>query len=181
MKTCAKCDVEKPLTEFCKNASRKGGYHYYCRECHSKSNKSWRDDNIEQARATSAKYRKANRAKCHAASKAWEKANPEKVKAWRLRYNKEKAAYLQDKCIRYRAGKANRTPAWLTESDWQHIKCKYEVAAMYNKEGLDRWDVDHIIPLNGKIVSGLHVPSNLRVIKSLYNKQKANKFYITQG
>ena len=176
MKQCAKCQEVKPFTEFCKNAKRKDGYHYYCRACHSASNKKWRDANIEQARATSAEYRKSNRAKCHAASKAWEKANPEKVKAWRERYNKENAAYLQDKCVRYRAGKENRTPAWLTESDLLQIKCKYQVAAMYNREGLERWDVDNIIPLFGKLVSGLHVPSNLRVIKSVDNKRKSNKF-----
>ena len=176
MKTCACCKVKKPYTEFCKNKTRKDGYHYYCNECHSISNKRWRDSNIEQARETSAIYRAANKEKCHAASKAWEKANPEKIKAWRVRYNKANAGYLQDKDARYKAGKAKRTPAWLTSSDFLHIKCRYQVAAMYNREGIDRWDVDHIIPLNGKIVSGLHVPSNLRVIRSLENKMKANKF-----
>jgi hypothetical protein len=178
MKQCACCKEVKPFTEFCKNAKRKGGYHYYCKTCHSASNKKWRDANREAALATSAAYREANREKCHAASKAWEKANPEKIKAWRKRYSQEKSAYLQDKCVRYRANKANRTPAWLTESDWLQIQCKYQVAAMYNREGLDRWDVDHIIPLHGKRVSGLHVPSNLRVIKSEENKRKANKYVV---
>jgi len=178
MKTCACCKEVKPLTEFCKSAKRKDGHHYYCKPCHSASNKRWRDANLKQARATSLAYRLANPEKCHAASKAWEKANPEKVKAWRERYSKENAAYLQDKCVRYRAGKANRTPSWLTESDWLQIQCKYQVAAMYNREGLDRWDVDHVIPLYGKKVSGLHVPSNLRVIKADENKRKANKYAI---
>lgn len=178
MKQCAKCNEVKPLEEFCKNAKRKSGYHYYCRACHSASNKKWRDANRDQELATSAAYREANREKCHAASKAWEKANPEKIKAWRKRYSQEKAAYLQDKCVRYRAGKANRTPAWLTESDWLQIQCRYQVAAMYNREGLERWDVDHIIPLYGKKVSGLHVPNNLRVIKSDENKRKANKYVV---
>ena len=178
MKTCACCKVEKPYTEFCKNKIRKDGYHYYCKKCHSKSNKRWRDDNIEQARETSAVYRAANRQKCHAASKAWEKSNPEKVKAWRIKYNAENAGYLQDKDVRYKLGKKNRTPAWMTKSDLLHIKCKYQVAAMYNRERICRWDVDHIIPLRGKTVSGLHVPSNIRVIPSLFNKQKANKYQL---
>jgi hypothetical protein len=178
MKQCACCKEVKPFTEFCKNAKRKDGHHYYCNVCHSASNKRWRDANIEKARATSAVYRAANRAKCHAASKAWEKANPEKIKAWRTRYNKENAAYLQDKCIRYRAGKANRTPAWLTESDWLQIQCRYQLAAMYNQEGIERWDVDHIIPLQGRKVSGFHVPNNLRVITADQNKRKANKYVV---
>lgn len=178
IKLCAKCNKEKPLTEFCKNKLRKGGYHYYCKQCHSMTNKRWRDDNLELALATSKRYRAANKDACQKASKAWEKANPEKVKLWRAKYNKEKSAYLQDKCVRYRAGKENRTPKWLTESDFLHIKCKYQLAAMYNREGIDKWHVDHIIPLNGKNVSGLHVPSNLRVIPRLENQKKSNKFLI---
>ena len=73
------------------------------------------------------------------------------------------------------AGKKNRTPQWLTEFDLLAIKCKYQVAAMLNRESSDRWDVDHIVPLNGKTVSGLHVPWNLQVIKSELNKQKGNR------
>jgi hypothetical protein len=176
IKVCAKCNVEKPLAEFCKNKLRKGGYHYYCKECQSQLNKRWRDANLEQALTIAKNYRDANKEACQKASKAWEKANPEKVKAWRARYNKENAGYLQDKCVKYRAGKKNRTPKWLTKFDWLAIKCKYEVAAMLNRESADRWDVDHIVPLNGKTVSGLHVPWNLQVIKSELNKRKANHF-----
>lgn len=175
MKICAKCNIDKPLDQFCSNKNRKGGYHYYCRECHSKSNKRWRDDNLEQALATSKRYRDANKKSCQAASKAWEKANPEKVKAWRARYNKQNAAYLQDKCVRYRVGKKNRTPSWLTEEHWLAISCKYSVVAMLNKHGVEKWDVDHIVPLNGKTASGLHVPWNLQVITAKQNKIKGNR------
>ena len=38
--------------------------------------------------------------------------------------------------------------------------------------------VDHIIPLNGKLVSGLHVPSNLRIIAAEDNIEKGNEFEI---
>lgn len=176
MKQCAKCNEVKPFTEFCKNAKRKGGYHYYCKTCHAASNKKWRDANRDNALATSAAYRAANKEKCRAAIKAWEKANPEKIKAWRDRYKVEKAGYLQDKCVKYRAMKKNRVPAWLSDDEKLRIKCFYQVAAMYNREGMDIWHVDHIVPLQGKTVSGLHVPWNLQVIPAFANRQKSNKF-----
>ena len=70
----------------------------------------------------------------------------------------------------------NRVPNWLTESDFLAIKCIYQVAAMRNANSDTRWSVDHIIPLNGKTVSGLHVPSNLQVILLSENLSKRNKY-----
>jgi hypothetical protein len=67
-------------------------------------------------------------------------------------------------------------PKWLTESDLLQIKCKYQLAAMFSRNTGEQWHVDHIIPINGKTVSGLHVPSNLRVITAKENHFKQNKY-----
>jgi hypothetical protein len=113
----------------------------------------------------------------------------------RASYQKHKDAALLAKKI-YRAnnkGKINalcaarkkvvkqRTPQWLTLFDKLKIRCMYQLAAMYTRENAEPWHVDHIIPLQGASVSGLHVPNNLRVLRGIDNIQKKNKYEVQHG
>jgi hypothetical protein len=77
-----------------------------------------------------------------------------------------------------RAALLQRIPIWQTEFDELKIKCIYSIAAMLSKVNNELWTVDHIIPLQGKIVSGLHVPSNLQVMRARENEAKRNKYEI---
>ena len=110
------------------------------------------------------KYRQENRERRQKYFQKYKKIHAGKVRFWGA---KRDAAIVQ------------RTPSWLTKSDWLNIRCKYEVAAMYTKEGICKWHVDHIIPIQGKLVSGLHVPSNLRVITESENVRKNNFWDVT--
>ena len=74
-----------------------------------------------------------------------------------------------------------RTPQWLTDFDKLKIGCLYQLAAMYTKANSEPWHVDHVIPLQGFVVSGLHVPNNLRVIRGLDNIKKKNKYEVQHG
>lgn len=64
-----------------------------------------------------------------------------------------------------------RTPAWANLEDIQKI---YELSSVMGEE----YVVDHIIPLNGDVVSGLHCPENLAIITSSENSRKQNNFDI---
>jgi hypothetical protein len=75
-----------------------------------------------------------------------------------------------------RLSKIQRTPAWLTDIDFERINNEYRVAALLTKVTGSSWHVDHIVPLQGKMVSGLHVPSNLRVLPATENIRKSNSF-----
>ena len=39
-----------------------------------------------------------------------------------------------------------------------------------------KWHVDHIIPLNDKLITGLHVWNNFAVIPAKDNQRKSNKY-----
>ena len=94
-----------------------------------------------------------------ARANAYDKANPAAKLA---RTRKRQAKQLQ------------RTPAW--DPDAHLIIAKYQLAAMLSQASGIEHHVDHIIPLQGKKVSGLHVFSNLRVIPGSDNVKKSNKY-----
>ena len=92
---------------------------------------------------------------------AYDKANPAAKLA---RTRKRQAKQLQ------------RTPVW--DPNTHLIIAKYQLAAMLTKASGIEHHVDHIIPLQGKKVSGLHTFANLRVIPGSDNVKKSNSFTV---
>ena len=100
--------------------------------------------------------------------KEWRKKNPEKELAKRQRYIDRHPGRLAMHTAAYRAQKIKATPKWLTE---EHHKQIAEIYATCPKD----CDVDHVVPLRGKNVSGLHVPWNLEHMEKLDNMSKGNR------
>jgi 5-methylcytosine-specific restriction endonuclease McrA len=67
------------------------------------------------------------------------------------------------------------TPHWLSPEQKMEIRLKYRLAIEVSRTTGVRHAVDHIIPLHGDTVCGLHVPWNLRVITQEENLVKSNK------
>ena len=120
-------------------------------------------DNKEEKKAYDKAYRKANKNKVNKIKAEWKKRNLAKCAA-------EEA--------KRKAAKLNRTPSWLTEADLDKIVSIYIEAGRKTKKTGEEWHVDHIIPLQGKNISGLHVPDNLQVIKATENISKHNRYTI---
>ncbi len=67
------------------------------------------------------------------------------------------------------------TPKWLTAEDKLEIRLKYRLAIELSRRTGVRHAVDHIVPLQGEEVCGLHVPWNLEVLTQEENLKKSNK------
>ena len=108
----------------------------------------------------------------------WRKNNPnhagnkESKRKWKL----NNVGKVNADTVKRRLAKLNRTPSWLTPIDFERIENEYKLAAILTKLWGESWHVDHIIPLQGKMVSGLHVPSNLQVLRGKDNVKKANGY-----
>ena len=131
---------------------------------------------VERKKQSDAQYRKANKEKFRASIIAWGKNNPEKVRLYAKRVRQNNPGAKNADTAKRRYAKIQRTPAWLTEDDFWMLEQAYELAALRSKMFGFQWHVDHIVPLQGEIVSGLHVPTNVQVIPGFENVSKGNKF-----
>ncbi len=129
----------------------------------------------ERKRAHEKYYTKtkiSRREKRLAATKKWLSNNPEYHKA----YSINNRGIVNAKTAKRRAVKLQATPKWLTKLQWSHITLFYNAAASLSKELGIKIEVDHIVPLQGEIVSGLHVPWNLQVLRLEDNRSKGNTY-----
>jgi 5-methylcytosine-specific restriction endonuclease McrA len=150
MKKCCYCKNTLDFSLFGKNKTRKDGYQPMCKECKNKENRVYHSQHREQELVYSKKYFDV---------------------IGRFQKDKISAASAKRK-----AAKLQAIPDWLSEFDLVAIQCKYSVSKMLTKHGYEKYAVDHIVPLQGKTVCGLHVPWNLQVITASENSKKGNRF-----
>ena len=161
MKTCRVCKIKKEFTEFNKKSSCKDGLNSDCRECSLQQMKNWRKRNPE-------------------ADKQYQIRNPQKCKNSVIKYRtspKGKAVHAKIEAQR-RASKLQATPKWLTFNQRQEILEIYKLAADLSWLSELGLHVDHIVPLKGENVCGLHVPWNLQILPAIENIKKSNKLAI---
>jgi hypothetical protein len=131
---------------------------------------------VQKKRERDAQYRKENRDKYRATIVAWSAKNPEKVKLYAAKTKANNKGKVNAHTVKRRLAKINRTPKWLTADDHWMIEQAYELAALRTKLFGFTWHVDHVLPLQGKLVSGFHTPYNLQVIPGADNVRKSNTF-----
>lgn len=197
MKTCTKCCEAKDVVEFSKKLE---GLQPHCKSCVSVVNATRYAANPEKAKAYNAKCHAANpekrkviAAKSYIKNRTKDSANravryaenPEKVLAQSAKWYAENRDRVRANQATYRASgyveppgaraaiRAKRrakelhaTPVW---AEVAAIKALYAARP-------DGHHVDHIVPLQGKNVCGLHVFNNLQYLTATENWSKGNRF-----
>lgn len=131
---------------------------------------------LECAKERGSDWINNNRDKKNASTKKWREKNPELRADYGRKWRSENPDKNRAKAARRRAARVLRTPSWLSEFDKARIRSKYEEAERLTRETGIAHHVDHVIPLNGEFVSGLHVPDNLQVLTEFANLSKGNRF-----
>lgn len=130
-----------------------------------------RELSIARAKARDA----ANPEQARERKRAWKKRNPENQKMHVNIWKEKNPHKLNSYNGKRRAAKLLRTPKWLTVDDLFIIEEAYHLAKLRTELTGIPWHVDHILPLQGRKVSGLHVPSNIQVIPAKENLKKSNR------
>jgi hypothetical protein len=152
-KRCSKCGEIKQHEEFSANAKEPDGLRAYCRVCSGEVWKAHYNTDPEKHRERTREYYRANKQLRKEYNQAYRITNPEIYAAHG---------------VKRRTRELNALANW---ADHEEINIIYaQCPAGYH--------VDHIIPLQGKLVSGLHVENNLQYLPASENMSKSNKFDI---
>jgi uncharacterized protein YqeY len=100
-------------------------------------------------------------------------ANYEKYREYGREYQKNNRGKMNAQTVKRREILRKRLPKWANIENIRHI---YEEAVRKSKETGLEYQVDHIVPLCGKTVSGLHVFENLQIILAKENRSKSNSY-----
>lgn len=121
------------------------------------STRAYSEANREKLREKDRLYYRLNREKTMARKRAWVKANTHIV----AQYNRLRKTRRKQAC-----------PAW---AEKRLMRAIYAEAKRLTLETGIKREIDHIVPLKSKIVCGLHVPWNLRIVTKSENSSKGNR------
>lgn len=158
------------------------------RESHNAKSRAWAAKTREKYRAAQKAYRDANPEKHRQRHKDWRAENPEYFHA----YERARAAdaYVRNLLYRFRdpaawrarsaeysrirkAHEGKACPPW---ADRRKIRDIYLLCQIMTEATGVPHEVDHIIPLRGKNICGLHIETNLQILPASVNRAKGNRY-----
>ena len=173
LKVCTKCSLEKDISQFHKDVRYSDGRtRAACKACRSLERKSRYSKNKSHERSLAKKYWSENKERMQAWLREHYQNNKIRYKEYSKRFlsnNPGMGAFISS--VR-RSRKNQATPSW---ANLGAIKDIYKQREQISLETNIIHHVDHIIPLKGELVCGLHVEYNLRIIPAVENLSKSNK------
>lgn len=189
MKTCGRCNETKSIALFGKNNRYADGLWPYCKACDCKRSAEYRAKNPDKVKESLSRSKAKNSSKISEKKKAYRAANPEKMKEERRlsyarnrdselarasEYKKENRHVIRPLIAKRTAAKFKATPAWFDKTKADAL---YEQATEFERLTGFKWHVDHIVPLQSKLVCGLHWHGNMQVISGSQNQSKSNRHW----
>lgn len=176
MKTCSKCQIEKEIIGFHKANNTSDGLKSQCKICRSAYNNPHNQEYYirtqEAQKAYSKEWRRLNKERDKQSTIAWRLRNSElhkkNMRSWQTRNADKCAAYTSKR----RAFLNQAIPIWY--NDILVIEF-FEKAKMLTKATGIKHHVDHIVPINSKLVCGLHWHGNLQILPASENIKKSNR------
>lgn len=188
-KRCGKCGEILFLSEFPKGQHNPSGW---CKKCRKIYDKQYYIDNADYIKERTIKYYYENWEKMRCIHDEYQRLNKEKLDIQRAVYRKIYNERNRFEIIEYhrryniinkdlkqswtaqrRAMRLNATVQW---SNKQNISDMYKKSVLLTKETGILHVVDHIDPLQNKLICGLHVENNLQILTVSENASKSNKF-----
>lgn len=147
------------------------------REICTAASRKWREANADFVRELKRNYYRSSKREREMQAKRsrrWLEANREKSRAATAAWRERNLAHAAANQARRRASLLKRTPSWANQ---EAIRQFYVLARELTAQTGVEHEVDHIYPLQGELVSGLHVETNLRVIPKGENRSKGYRIH----
>jgi hypothetical protein len=167
-KRCSSCKAAKSLAAFNASKITWDGKCHKCADCAAGFLRVWRENNPDAF----SRWHAENRDHRSRYNLEWREQNKEHLKRSIAAWAKANAVRVAAKNARRMAAKFNATPRWADENA---IRSIYAEAARLTRETGIRHEVDHIYPLQGKFVCGLHCEANLQILTKTENIRKLNR------
>ncbi|MGH7974759.1 MAG: hypothetical protein ACREBR_04490 [bacterium] len=145
--------------------------HGKCVKCKTLCTKKWQKSHKEYIIAHDKFYYKNNKEKIRNKCKKYNDTHRKELNEYTVQYRKDHPALIRALNLKAATNRNLRIVAW---TDWDNIK-------EFNENMPKGMTEDHIIPLQGKLVSGLHVSWNLQSLTLHDNKKKYRKINLLEA
>ena len=141
-------------------------------ERHRENVRKWHKENVERNREKARQWIAKNPERHRENVRKWREENPDRNRERQREWRQANPDRLAELSAGRRAWRLKATPAW---ADREVIAFFYSVAREETERTGEQHHVDHIVPLRGKNVCGLHVEANLQILTASQNLRKNNK------